>query len=304
MRQTLFGVLLILGTLCADQPVKTAWAAQLTYDYKRTNKVVTLVEDASALIEKKGEEVFPAFRKHGSKWYQGDSYLFIYDLKGVNVVHPVQSELEGKNLISFKDINGKPVIKMIIDTVTKTREHRGWVHYMWIRPEEIFPLWKSAYVRKVISPSGNQYAIGSGIYNLKIEKEFIVEMVDSAVELLKKEGKAAFDQFRNKASPFDFMDSYIFVIDEKGMAVVDPGFPSLEQRNLLNNKDAAGRYIVREMIHKLERSGDTTWISYMWPKPGKVKPSKKLAYIRKVKLSKETFIVGAGYSPARPIWMR
>lgn len=98
MRQTLFGVLLILGALCADQAVKTAWAAQLTYEYKRTNKVVTLVKEASALIEQKGEEVFPAFRKHGSKWYQGHSYLFIYDLKGVNVVHPVQSEFEGKNL--------------------------------------------------------------------------------------------------------------------------------------------------------------------------------------------------------------
>ncbi len=304
MRQTLFGVLLILGALCADQAVKTAWAAQLTYEYKRTNKVVTLVEEASALIEKKGEEVFPAFRKHGSKWYQGHSYLFIYDLKGVNVVHPVQSEFEGKNLINLKDINGKPVIRMIIDTVTKTREHSGWVHYMWIRPEEIFPIWKSAYVRKVISPSGNQYAIGSGLYNLRVEKEFIVEMVDSAVELLKIEGKDAFDQFRDKASPFIFIDSYIFVIDEKGTAVVDPGFPSLEGRNLLNHKDAAGRYIVREMIHKLKRSGDTTWISYMWPKPGKVKPSRGLAYVRKVKLSKETFIVGAGFSPARPIWMR
>lgn len=159
-------------------------------------------------------------------------------------------------------------------------------------------------MRKVISPSGNQYAIGSGIYNLKVEKEFIVEMVDSAVELLKIEGKAVFDQFRDKASPFIFIDSYIFVIDEKGTAVVDPGFPSLEGRNLLNHKDAAGRYIVREMIHKVERSGGTTWISYMWPKPGKVKPSKGLAYIRKVKLSNETFIVGAGFSPVQPIWMR
>ncbi len=110
MRRTLFGVLIILGALCADQAVKTAWAAQLTYEYKKTNKVVTLVEEASALIEKMGEEVFPAFRKHGSKWYQGHSYLFIYDLKGVLVGQLFQTELEGKNLSISKISTESPLL--------------------------------------------------------------------------------------------------------------------------------------------------------------------------------------------------
>jgi len=191
---------------------------------------------------------------------------------------------------------------MIIDKVTKHDKPSGWVHYMWIRPEEIFPMWKSSYILKARAPSGEDYVVGSGVYNMKVEKQFIVEMVDDAVDLIHREGKATFDKLRDKSSEFVFLDNYIFVVKQDGTAVVDPAFPSLEGRNLLDFKDAVGRHVVRDMIEKL--SGDSTWISYMWPKPGEVRPSRRLAYLRKVKLGPETFIVGSGFSPARPIWMK
>jgi len=163
-------------------------------------------------------------------------------------------------------------------------------------------MWKSSYVIKARAPSGEDYVVGSGVYNMKVEKQFIVEMVDDAVDLIHREGKAAFQKFRDKSSEFVFLDNYIFVVKQDGTAVVDPAFPSREGRNLLDFKDAVGRYVVRDMIEKL--SGDSTWISYMWPKPGEVRPSRRLAYLRKVKLGPETFIVGSGFSPARPIWMK
>lgn len=175
------------------------------YAYKRTKQIVSVVQEAAALIKRQGEEVFPLFRKKGSKWFQGDMYLFIYDLNGTNVVHPVQPEFEGKDLIDLQDINGKPVIRLIINKVTKHDRPSGWVHYMWIRPEEIFPMWKSSYVLRTRAPSGQEYVVGSGIYNMKVEKQFIVEMVDDAVELIKLEGKEAFDKFRDKSSEFVFL---------------------------------------------------------------------------------------------------
>jgi len=275
------------------------------YAYKRTRRIVSVVERAAALIEKEGEKVFPLFRKKGSKWFQGDMYLFIYDLKGKNVVHPVQPDFEGKDLIDLQDINGKPVIRLIINKVTRHDRPSGWVHYMWIRPEEIFPMWKSSYVLKTRAPSGKDYVVGSGVYNMKVEKQFIVEMVDDAVELIKLEGKAAFDKFRDKSSEFVFLGNFIFVVHMDGTAVVDPAFPSLEGRKLIDFKDAVGRYVVREMLEKVKKiTGNSTWISYMWPKPGEVRPSRRLAYLRKVILGPETFIVVSGFSPARPIWMK
>jgi len=282
-----------------------AGQSQSDYAYKRTRRIVSVVEEAAALIERQGEEVFPLFRKRGSKWFQGDMYLFIYDLNGKNVVHPVQPEFEGQNLIDLQDINGKPVIRLIIDKVTKHDRSSGWVHYMWIRPEEIFPMWKSSYVLKARAPSGKEYVVGSGVYNMKVEKQFIIEMVDDAVELIKLEGKAAFNKFRDKSSEFVFLGNFIFVVQLDGTAVVDPAFPSLEGRNLLDFKDAVGRYVVREMLEKVKKvTGDSTWISYMWPKPGEVRPSRRLAYLRRVKLGPETFIVASGFSPPRPIWMK
>jgi signal transduction histidine kinase len=279
--------------------------SRLAYAYKRTRQIVSLVEEAAALIEKQGEEAFPLFRKKDSKWFQGDEYIFVYDIEGKNVVHPVQPEFEGQNLIDLKDINSKPVIRLIIDKVTKHKKPYGWVHYMWIRPEEIFPMWKSSYVVKTRAPSGKEYVVGSGVYNMKVEKEFIVEMVDDAVELITLEGKTAFDEFRDKSSEFVFMDNYIFVIKLDGTAAVDPAFPSMEGRSLLNFKDAVGRYVVREIMEKLKKpTVDSTWISYMWPKAGEVRPSRRLAYLRKVKLGPETFTVGSSFSPARPIWMK
>jgi signal transduction histidine kinase len=294
--------ILTLGIVLLSSVQGNAAQSGSDYAYKRTKRIVSLVEEAAALIERQGEEAFPLFRKKDSKWFQGDMYLFVYELTGKNVVHPVQPEFEGQNLIDLEDINGKPVIRLIIDKVTQHDKPSGWVHYMWIRPEEIFPMWKSSYVLKTRAPSGKEYVVGSGLYNMKVEKQFIIEMVDDAVELIKLEGKTAFNKFRDKSSEFVFLDSYIFVVNLDGTAVVDPAFPSLEGRNLLNFKDAVGRYVVREMIEKL--TGDSTWISYMWPKAGEVRPSRRLAYLRKVKLGPETFIVGTGFSPARPIWMK
>ena len=294
--------ILTLGIVLVSCVPGNADRSKTDYEYKRTKRIVSLVEEAGALIERKGEKAFPLFRKKDSKWFQGDMYLFVYDLKGKNIVHPVQPEFEGQNLIDLKDINGKSVIRLIIDKVTRHNKPSGWVHYMWIRPEEIFPMWKSSYVLKTRAPSGKEYVIGSGLYNMKEEKQFIIETVDDAVELIKLEGEAAFDSFRDKTSEFVFMSNYIFVVKLDGTAVVDPAFPSLEGRNLLEFKDAVGRYVVREMIKKL--TGDSTWISYMWPKAGEVRPSRRLAYLRKVKLGLETYIVGSGFSPARPIWMK
>jgi hypothetical protein len=294
--------ILTLGIVLLSSVQGNAAQSGSDYAYKRTKRIVSLVEEAAALIERQGEVAFPLFRKKDSKWFQGDMYLFVYELTGKNVVHPVQPEFEGQNLIDLEDINGKPVIRLIIHKVTQHDTPSGWVHYMWIRPEEIFPMWKSSYVLKTRAPSGKEYVVGSGLYNMKVEKQFIIEMVDDAVELIKLEGKTAFNKFRDKSSEFVFLDSYIFVVNLDGTAVVDPAFPSLEGRNLLNFKDAVGRYVVREMIEKL--TGDSTWISYMWPKAGEVRPSRRLAYLRKVKLGPETFIVGTGFSPARPIWMK
>ena len=120
-----------------------------------------------------------------------------------------------------------------------------------------------------------------------------MSMVEKAAALIETHGKEAFSEFRRKDSEWYTGGTYIFIDDIKGTSIVNPPAPEIEGKNLLNMKDANGKAFIREMIELL-KTKESGWIEYMWPKPGETKPSKKVSYIKKVKLGKEVLIVGAG----------
>lgn len=297
-----FAALMLLGAGCV-QP-GTAENRLERYLYKDTRQLVDLVEDAADLMAGQGTAVFREFQQPGSRWLNDNYYLFVYDRAGICVFHPITPGLVGRNLIGMKDMNGKPVIRFITDVANKPEpDASGWVFYLWEEKTQLIPLWKSSYIRKVVTQDGNIYLLGCGVYQIKIEREFIRERVTQAADLLQTAGKeTAFDAFRSAASPFNFLGTYIFVMDTSGHSLVDPSFPNMSGRSLLNFRDAVGFYAVREMIDKLQRQNEA-WVQYMWPKPDEFLPHRKLAYVRKVTVSNETFIVGSDFFTATPVWM-
>ena len=56
-------------------------------DSGKAKQVVALVEKAAAMIESKGKAAFPDFRKTGSEWWVGDTYLFAGDMKGTELLN-------------------------------------------------------------------------------------------------------------------------------------------------------------------------------------------------------------------------
>jgi signal transduction histidine kinase len=275
------------------------------YLYRDTRRLVSLVEDAADLMEQQGTNAFSEFGRKNSRWFNDNYYLFVYDIDGTCVFHPANPELVGLNLMGLRDMNAKPVVQWITDVGRMTNnDASGWVFYLWEEGRELNPLWKSSYVRKVVPQDGKVYVLGCGVYDIKIERAFVKERVDRAVALLKAKGKdVAFRDFRNTSSPFYFLNAYIFVLDISGRALVDPAYPTLVSRNLRDFQDEVGRYVVREMIQKLETS-DEAWVQYMWPKPGDTLPSRKIAYVRKVTVDNQTLMVGCDIFIATPIWMR
>ncbi len=275
------------------------------YLYKDTRRLVSLVEAAADTMEQEGTNALAAFGQENSRWFNDDYYLFVYDIDGRCVFHPVNPELVGRNLMNLRDMNGKPVIQWITDVGRRAdRRANGWVFYLWEEGRQLTPMWKSSYLRKVVTPDGRTYVLGCGVYNIKIERAFVKERVDDAVALLKSEGRdAAFSHFRDTSSPFYFLGTYIFVLTIDGRALVDPSYPTLVGRNLKDFQDEVGRYVIQEMIQKLETS-DEAWVQYMWPKPGDVLPSRKIAYVRKVRIGEETLMVGCDIFMATPIWMK
>ena len=92
-----------------------------------------------------------------------DGYVFIYDFNGVNIADPILNN-KGKNLINFKDVNGKFVIKELIEVSKEPKG--GFVEYVWNKPTTAKLTNKLSYA---IAFKPLNWMIGSGVYLDDIE---------------------------------------------------------------------------------------------------------------------------------------
>ncbi len=262
--------------------------------YPETKQVITTVNEASQEVAQKGEAAFTEFRKKGSRWLHDDTYVFVIDTQGKVILNPTRPELEGKNQLDLKDAVGKPFIKWFIKEVTDyPGKTQGWSHYVWFKPGQEIPSWKTSFVKYVKAPSGKGYIVGSGLYEMKPEKAFVVDIVDEAAYIVSKEGRGAFRTLRDKTGEFNYLTTYVFVIDANGVDLVNPAFPQHEGRNVLGLKDNKGKCFIKDMIAMLENK-DSGWITYSWPKPRSTRPSNKETYVKKVRSGTDVFYVGSG----------
>lgn len=303
----LFASFIFVLSISAEAP---AYASDdrstVKYVYEDTKRLVKFVENAAELIEKKGGEAFKEFGDMGSKWFSGKQYLFVYDLDGVCVFHPIETNFVGLNMSVLKDIEGRSVISMITDVVKKPEsDASGWVFYLWEDPSHSYPKWKGSFIRKAVSPDGRVYAVGSGLYYLKTEKIFIQESVDKAVGFINSLGKdEAFRRLRENSCPLHIFGSYISVVDENGDVIVDPLFPNIpKKRNIINYRDVTGKDVFKETKDLLAVK-DGTWIMSVEATVDSDRPVRNLKYIRKVTVGREAFYVSSSFVPAIPVWMK
>jgi signal transduction histidine kinase len=280
----LAGVLILQGSYESN-------AQDRKYKYHETTNLVSLVDDAAALVSKKGMQSFNDLMTDGTRWRTGDTYLFVTSLKGDIYVHENKS-LIGKNLYDLKDVHGKSIIQWFIKKALSQQEC-GWTHYEWVRPGDSIPSWKTTYVKLAKAPSGTFYVIGSGLYDMRMEKEFAIEAVNDATSLIRTWGKDAFPALRDSSSEFIYKDTYVFVIDTLCNTLVNPGAPWLEGKNQKNMQDAAGKYLFQEMVRVTLDIGQG-WVDYLWPKPGTTKPVQKFTFVKRVIVGDEVYIAGTG----------
>ena len=288
MRQA---VVRLLGTV-VFLALFTSSGMAADYQHPETKELVAFVREAADLVAKKGETSFALFKTPSSRWLNGDRYVFVMDMAGNRYVYPPDPENERVNIFDLKDLNGRSFGKVFTRPVASPRTE-GWAHYLWSRPNDVHPTWKTTFLVRTRAPSGTEYIVGSGDYAMRMEKAFIVDMVNDAAAMLQKQGRQGYGLLRDRHGDYYFKETYVFVTSFKGLEVVNPAFPMLEGRSVINTVDAKGKAFVRVYIKTLQEQ-DTAWVTYQWPKPGETMPAQKEVYVKKVIIDGEPFVVGSG----------
>jgi two-component system NarL family sensor kinase len=90
--------------------------------------------------------------------YGADGYFFLYEMNGLNLMHPRQPELVGRNLWEMRDAEGQPIIQQLI---AKAAAGGGYVQYVWQKPSSLQVTPKLGYV--IALPRWN-WMLGTGLY--------------------------------------------------------------------------------------------------------------------------------------------
>jgi cytochrome c len=138
-----------------------AVAQQAPPDSPQARSIVALVDKAAALLDRRGKAAFAEFRKPGSEWFNGETYLFVYDAKGNVLLNAAFPKREGSNVAGQKDAKGKPFQDELLGTAA-TRGS-GWVDYVFPKPGQTEPSLKWTYVKRVLM-DGTPGLIGAGFY--------------------------------------------------------------------------------------------------------------------------------------------
>ena len=103
--------------------------------------------------------------------YDGKEYFWINDMQPRMVMHPIKTELDGKDLSGVKDPNGYLLFNEFVAKVRK--EGKGFVGYQWPKPGSDKPVDKISYVQG-FEPWG--WVIGSGVYTGDIREALLREL--------------------------------------------------------------------------------------------------------------------------------
>lgn len=125
-------------------------------EYGSRDEAKVMSEKAAAFFTANGKDkAFAAINDGTDGFKDRDLYVFAYDDAGTCVAHGANKGLIGKNLIDFKDVDGKPLIREIVATKTT-----AWVDFKWQNPQTKAIEQKHAYVVR----AGN-LTFGVGAYD-------------------------------------------------------------------------------------------------------------------------------------------
>ena len=124
------------------------------------------------------------------------------------------------------------------------------------------------------------------------KEECVIKCHEAAALINSKGVEAAIEAIENPNGPFVWKDSYVFLMNMDGKMLAHPFQPELTKKDhVLLITDPTGKALFVHFVNLARKLGEG-WVDYMWPKPGKSNPAKKISYIYKV--PNHELFVGAG----------
>ena len=108
--------------------------------------------------------------------YSGNGYFWVNDSSPKMIMHPIQPQLNGTDLSSYKDSEGTFLFNEFVRVANEKKEG-GIVKYLWPKPGKDLPQPKFSYVKKF---EQWDWIIGTGAY---------VDDVDEKISIMKKQTK-------------------------------------------------------------------------------------------------------------------
>jgi len=181
-------------------------------------------------------------------------YFWINDMRANMIMHPINSELNGKNLWNYKDPKGVPLFQNFVKTCTESDS--GIVKYQWLNPDTKKIEDKISYLF-LFKPFN--WIIGTGEYYSVLKATFKNEVIDLVSQIRYGD------------------NNYFFISDYKSHLL---SHPYLQGKNMSQVRGVNGNLIVPTIVKVALENGEG-FSNYWWKKNSKDEtPYEKLTYSR------------------------
>ncbi len=212
--------------------------------------------------------------------FDNDNYIWINDMHPTMIMHPAKSEMDGKDLSTYKDPQGTYLFN---DMVKVCKEKgAGMVSYMWAKPNEKEPKLKISYVRLL---PGVNWILGTGAWLEDIETQMKAQALQQISKMRLKDGNYFWINDETLPIPTMLMHPTVPALNGKvldsekfncatGMQAGEEG--SMEPTN--------GKKNLFQAFNEVVKAKDEGYVTYDWPKPTKDGATSelypKLSYVR------------------------
>ncbi|MGD9623647.1 MAG: cache domain-containing protein [Arcobacter sp.] len=221
---------------------------------------------------KTNEEIFELIKiALGSLLFNdGRGYIFMDDIYGNKLLHPIDTSIEGKNFIDYTDARGYKLFQSIVNVIKEKTER--FDEYYWYKPNTNGQVARKISFYKYFEPLN--MAIGTGEYFEDFEK-MIQKKALEYINMIK---------FGNSG--------YIFVLNYDGLYLSHIKKDYIGKNYIENKGIENSENVIPEMI-EIAKKGNGFYSYIQNEKPTNNLPTKKISYIQG--LNDWNWLIGTGF---------